>query len=178
MKNCRQMIKDLLRLALLMAVLILIQVLVLNQLQFSGFINPYMYILFILILPVGLNRAAVLLLSFVLGLSIDLFSNTPGMHAAACVWMAFFRPTILELLSTREAYQEQSWPTLSAFGTLWYLRYTVFMILIHHVFLFLVEQFDHMHFWAVLLRIVLSSVATLVFIFLAQFFLPTQTDRR
>ena len=64
-------------------ILVLVQVLVLNNIQFLGYINPYIYILFILSLPVRTPRWASLLLAFVLGLTIDIFANTPGMHASA-----------------------------------------------------------------------------------------------
>ena len=77
--------------------LVLIQVLALNNIQFLGFLNPYIYILFILSLPVKLPNWITLLLAFVLGLTIDAFSNTMGMHAFATVLVAFLRGGIINL---------------------------------------------------------------------------------
>ena len=77
--------------------LVLFQVLVLNNIQFLGYINPYLYILFILSLPVQMPRWFLLVLAFILGLSIDIFSNTLGMHAFATVFVAFFREGIIKL---------------------------------------------------------------------------------
>ena len=84
-------------------VLILLQVLVLNNVQFLGFLNPYIYILFILSLPVKFPRWITLILGFVLGLIIDIFSNTIGIHAFATVLIAFFRAGIIKLfISSRK----------------------------------------------------------------------------
>ena len=82
--------------------LVLVQVLVLNNIQFLGYLNPYLYILFILALPVRLRQWIVLLLAFVLGLTIDAFSNTMGLHAFATVFMAFFRLPIIKMFTTIE----------------------------------------------------------------------------
>ena len=77
--------------------LVLVQVLALNNIQFLGYINPYIYILFILSLPVRLPQWITLLLGFVLGLTIDTFSNTMGTHAFATVLIAFLRNGIIKL---------------------------------------------------------------------------------
>lgn len=86
-------------------VLILLQVLVLNNVQFLGFLNPYIYILFILSLPVKFPRWITLILGFVLGLIIDVFSNTIGTHAFATVLIAFFRTGIIKLFTSRRRQQ-------------------------------------------------------------------------
>ena len=85
--------------------LVLIQVLLLNQVNFGGFLNPYIYVLFILLLPVSLPRYQVLLLSFFTGLAIDWFSNTPGLHASATVLMGFLRSPVISMTTQRESEQ-------------------------------------------------------------------------
>ncbi len=77
--------------------LVLFQVLALNNIQFLGFINPYIYILFIIALPVKTPRWLSLILAFILGLTLDIFSNTLGMHAFATVLIAFLRNGIINL---------------------------------------------------------------------------------
>lgn len=86
------MIRDLLKYTIMLVVLVLLQVLLLNNIQFSGYINPYMYVLFILLLPFETPRYLLLLLGFFLGLLVDIFSNTPGFHASATTFLAFCAP--------------------------------------------------------------------------------------
>ena len=172
------MIKDILKLGWLFIVVVLIQVLVLNRIQISGFINPYLYVLFLLFLPVGTSRGLLMLLGFFTGLTIDIFSNTPGMHAGACILMAFIRPSVIKTLSSRDTLSMDSCPSLSEYGWEWFLKYAIIMVACHHVFLFFIEQFDHLFFWSTLLRIILSSVATILLLVLAQYFLPVKVDRR
>ena len=82
--------------------LVLIQVLILNQIQLGGFINPYIYILFVILLPLSAPRYAVMLLGFVLGLTIDVFMNSLGIHAAATVFIAYLRPLVIRSISSHE----------------------------------------------------------------------------
>src|SRR5674476_97570 len=96
------MIKDFGKYIIMFVVLVLVQVLILNNIQFSGLINPYMYILFILLLPFTIPGYLLLGLSFLLGISIDIFTNTPGIHAGATVLLGFMRPGIAMLISSRE----------------------------------------------------------------------------
>ena len=82
--------------------LVLVQVLILNKIHILGFITPFLYIYFLLKLPTGISRYLLLLLGFILGIKIDVFSNTPGINAAACVFLAFVRPTFLRLFTPRD----------------------------------------------------------------------------
>ncbi|MCS5551365.1 MAG: rod shape-determining protein MreD, partial [Gammaproteobacteria bacterium] len=82
-------------------ILVAIQVLVLNNVQISGYLNPYVYILFIMLLPPKLPKALVLILAFVMGFTIDIFSDSYGIHTAASVLLAYIRPSILSLVSVK-----------------------------------------------------------------------------
>ena len=144
-------------------ILVLVQVLVLNNIQFLGFINPYIYILFILSLPVRMPRWTALLLAFALGLTIDIFSNTPGMHAFATVMVAFFRNSIINLFITIDEGNNPT-PSYYTFSVGTYVKYVVFMVLIHHVTLFFLEAFSFSHFWLLLAKIILSSAVTILLI--------------
>ncbi len=86
-------------------VLVLLQVAVFNNIQLSGFLNPYVYILFILLLPFETPSWLLLILSFLIGFCIDIFSNTIGLHASACVFMGYMRPFVLNLISVRDNYE-------------------------------------------------------------------------
>lgn len=144
-------------------VLILLQVLVLNNVQFLGFLNPYIYILFILSLPVKFPRWITLILGFVLGLIIDVFSNTIGIHAFATVLIAFFRNGIIKLFISIEEGSNPI-PSFHSFGVGAYIKYVVFMVMLHHTSLFLLEAFSLQLNWMTLLRILLSSFVSILLI--------------
>ncbi len=149
--------------------LIIFQVLILNNVQLGGFINPYLYVFFILMLPLEIQGWLLLLLSFLMGLSIDMFSNTAGMHAAACTFMAFCRPYLLRMLAPREGFDRGSKPTVQKFGISWVLTYAGILILLHHFALFYLEMFRFSSFFSTFLRVILSSAFTLGLVIVTQF---------
>ena len=153
---------------LMFIVLVAVQVLFLNQVQFSGYINPYIYVLFIMLLPLSTPRYAVILLSFILGLTIDIFSNTLGMHSFASVLIAYLRPAIIRVITNREE-DMSDYPGLAATGITWFLSYAGIMVFIHHVTLFYLEVFSLQNFFTTLYRAVLSSVFSIFVIVLSQF---------
>jgi rod shape-determining protein MreD len=138
-------------------------VLVLNNIQFLGYINPYLYILFILALPVQTPRWATLLLAFGLGLTIDTFSNTVGMHAFATVLAAFLRSGIIKLFTSIEEGNNPT-PSFYTFGVSAYVKYVVLVVFIHHATLFTLEAFSFSNYWITLAKIALSSLVTILMI--------------
>jgi rod shape-determining protein MreD len=102
------MINSILRFGLIFILLILFQVLLFNNIQFSGYVNPYVYIMFILLLPVEIPGWLLLLLSFFTGMIIDFFSGSPGMHSFASVLAGFVRPYVLRIISPRDGYEPGS----------------------------------------------------------------------
>jgi rod shape-determining protein MreD len=163
------MINEFITLLLRFLVLTAMQVLLLNNIQLSGFINPYIYLLIILLLPVKFSKNLMLLIAFISGLAIDIFSNTAGMHAAATVWMAYWRPSVLRILAPRDGYEADSVPSMVTMGFNWFAVYASFMIVIHHLALFYIEAFTFSSFFMTLLRALLSSAASLLVILIAQF---------
>jgi len=144
-------------------ILVLIQVLVLNNIQFLGYINPYLYILFIISLPVRIPRWFSLILAFAAGLSIDIFSNTIGMHAFAAVFIAFIRNGIISLFTSLEEGNNPT-PSFHTFGVSAYIKYTVLMVLIYHAVLFSLESFSFYNIWVVSTKVLLSSLVTFILI--------------
>jgi hypothetical protein len=153
------------------AVLILAQILIFNNIDFSGFINPYVYVLFVLLLPFTTPKLFLLLISFLLGLIIDLFMGTPGVHSSATLLMAFSRPTVMAMYSPREGYQPGTYPRMNQFGLEWFIKYTVTLVLLHHFALFYLEVFTFHHFFSTFLRAFLSSILTSLLIVFSQFFI-------
>jgi rod shape-determining protein MreD len=164
------MINSAIRYGIIFILLILLQVLLFNNIQFSGYVNPFVYVLFILILPVEIPSWILLLLSFSMGLIIDFFSGSPGMHTSATVLAGFVRPYILRVVSPRDGYEPNSDPSIANYGFRWFLIYTILVVSIHHFVLFYLEVFRFSEFFRTLLRVILSSMFTIVFIVLIEFY--------
>ncbi len=163
------MIKDFGKYIVMFIVLVLLQVLILNNIQFSGLINPYIYILFILLLPFTIPGYLLLGLSFLLGITIDIFNNSPGMHAGAAVLLGFMRPGIARLISSREIIEKGNMPNMAQLGYASFIKYTVFAVLVHHFFLFYAEAFSFGGFFETFLRFILSSIFSIIIILASQF---------
>jgi rod shape-determining protein MreD len=142
-------------------VLVLVQVLILNNINFLGFINPYLYILFIITLPINLARSYVLLIAFVLGLSIDIFTGTLGMHASATVAAAFVRAPLIKIFASRDSNHELESPSLKSFGAFNFIYYAALMVLVHHTILFMVDTFSFHRIGYTILLILSNVVFTL-----------------
>ena len=110
-------------------VVVLFQVLVMDNVMINGYMNPYIYLLFILLLPFETPRWLLLLSGFALGLTMDLFTGTLGMHTAATVLAAFVRPYLLNLLASRDGYEPETFPRIHYYGFLWFLKYTLLLVL-------------------------------------------------
>lgn len=147
--------------------LVLLQVLVLNNIAFSGYLNPYVYILFILLVPVSLDRIYELLIAFLLGLSIDIFENSGGVHIAATVLLAFSRRTVLRIATQKRGqdFDEIQIDKLPITNQLIYFSLAIFL---HHFTLFLIESFSFNDIGTILIRTLVSGLFTGVFIILVQ----------
>jgi len=164
------MINRIIRYTGIYVILMLLQIFVLNNIQFSGYVNPYIYILFILLLPVETAGWIVLIVSFFAGLILDLFTNTPGMHAGASAGAGFIRPYILRAISPRDGYKPDSEPSMIIYGFRWFLVYSLAIVTVHHLLLFYLEVFSLAGFLRTFLRVILSTVFSVTFIILAEYF--------
>ena len=167
------MIRELIKYGIMFIVLVLSQVLILNQLQLGGYINPYIYILFVMLLPLSTPRYILLLTGFLAGLTVDVFSDSLGVHAAATVFIAYIRPVVIRVISVREE-DRNDYPGLKQNKFSWFLYYTLVMVLSHHLILFYLEYFTFSHFFSTLLRVLLSAVFSIFVIVLSQFLIFRQ----
>ena len=172
------MISDVLKNIGRFTVLVLLQVLIVKNINLGRYFIFFPYILFIVLLPFNTPKPLTLILAFILGLSIDMFYDTQGMHAAACITMAFVRSFVLELFAPREGYDEQLKPTITYMGVGWFSSYAVVLILIHHFVLFYIEAFTFYEFFRTLLRVLGSTLATFGFIYLMQFLFYRPNSKR
>ena len=140
--------------------LLLAQVLIFNRMDLFGFVNPFPYILFIILYPVNGNKTGLLLASFFLGLIMDMFWNSGGVHATACLILAYFRPAIFKF-SFGLSYEYQ---TVKLNDSLTPERFSFILIavIIHHFTLFILEIFKLSSILDILVRTVLSTLFTII----------------
>lgn len=150
-------------------IVLILQLLVFNNIQFSGYINPFFYVLFILLLPFETPRWLMLISAFLLGMTVDVFSHSYGMHAAASVFIAFFRPQVVRFIHSNKEYETGILPTMGHFGFTWFLSYASLMVFIHHFIYFFLEAFRFTDFLNTFYRVIFSSIATIIVIIAEQF---------
>lgn len=149
---------------------ILVQVFVLNKVPpLHQFIIPYLYFLFILWLPFNTNRFFLLIISFLLGLTLDYFSGTQGLHAAPCVLIAYLRPFLLNLLIPQET-TEQSYvePSIKSMGWAPYSLYVVLLTFVHHFYLVLIEWLQFGNFIYFIGKVTGTTAVSLLLIFITE----------
>ncbi len=152
----------------LLPLYLLIQVLVLNEVLFSSYINPFLYILLIITLPLKTPKWFLLSYAFLLGFSIDLFSASLGFHSTATVLIAFVKPLISKITIPHNILAETDEITLKKIGNKSFITFSLFLVLIHNSCLFITE---HLSFTLDLFgKIVASSVVTIIIILITQLF--------
>jgi len=164
------MIKVISRNILRFIMLVLLQVLIFNNIEIGGYLNPYIYIIFILLLPFETPAWVCLLLGFFLGLSIDIFTETIGMHTAATVFIAYIRPYILSSFAPHDGYESGTFPRIYYYGLPWFIKYASLLVFAHHLVLFYIEMFKFQDFFSTLLRVILSSLFSITLIVVSQYF--------
>ena len=173
------MISEILSHSIRFLVLMLIQVFILDHIDLAdGMAVPYLYVLFLLMLPFDIRHPTLMLIAFGTGLVMDMFSNTPGMHTSACVLLAFVRPYLLRSIAPRDGYEFGLTPQLQDMGLTWFLTYVGIMVFIHHLWLFYVEVYMLDRFFQTLLRVIFSSIFTVLICLLAQFLSFSPSRRR
>lgn len=140
--------------------LLAVQIVVFNTMNLLGYISPFPYILFIILYPVNSNKSGLLLASFMLGLIMDMFSNSGGIHTAACIILAYYRPYLFKL-SFGLSYEYQT-VKLNDVITPERFSFILFSVVLHHFVLFLLEAFQFAFFWDILLRTILSTLFTII----------------
>ena len=140
--------------------LLALQILVFNNLNLGGYLSAFPYMLFIILYPVNGNKSNLLIASFFLGLVMDLFSNSGGVHATACVLVAYLRPFFFKF-SFGLSYEYQ---TIKLNDVLTPERFTFILlaVLTHHITLFLLESFQITFLLDVMLRTLLSTLFTIL----------------
>ena len=144
--------------------LIFLQILLFDKIHLIGYATPLPYIYILLKLPVGMNRNVVMLIAAFIGLILDLFSYTLGLHMLACVIVSFLRYYLLKIVTLRDVLESAS-PSFSTLEKGLFLRYAGIFTLIHHFILFTTESFSFVDPLSLVLKITGSFVVTMILIY-------------
>lgn len=155
-------------LAFLFFFLLLLQVLILNKILLFGYVNPYLYIAFVFLYPFKKNRFPLLTFSFLLGICVDIFSNSGGAHAFSTLFIAFIRPYFFNVLF-QKGEEDFDFFSLNEEGFGKIFNFTVILTIIHHLLLFSLINFSFYNFSSVINNVILSSIFTLILYFLGSF---------
>ena len=171
---------DLLRNMVRLILFLAIQVYILNKIpHLHRFITPYLYYLFILWLPFSVSRMGLLITGFITGLALDYFMMTPGLHAAACVLIAYVRPFIISILTPKDTsgfnYRE---PSPRAMGWTPYMVYALILTLLHHGYMVFLEWLDFGSFLDFLIKIVTTTGISMLLILTVELLFPRRLKFR
>jgi rod shape-determining protein MreD len=158
-------------------VLVLLQVFLLKNISLYNLSVPYLYILFILLLPFETPNVLLFALSFLLGLTVDAFYDTPGLHAASCTLLAFVRVLFISITVQKDGFDNEPEPTLGNMGFRWFFTYAAILTIFHHFFLFNLEVFRLDEIQYTLLRFLSSTVFTLFLILISSFLFYRRKER-
>ncbi len=149
--------------------LIATQVFLLKNTGYYNLSIPYLYILFILLLPFGIPNGLLFLLAFITGLTVDVFYDTLGLHALACSILAFVRILFIRLTVQRDGFDNEPEPRLGIMGFRWFLFYTIILAFFHHLVLFTFETFRLSEIGYTLIRVVSSCLFSTILILITEF---------
>ena len=152
----------------LLPLYVLIQVVILNEVLFSAYINPFLYVILIINLPLKTPKWFLLIYAFLLGLSIDLLSGSLGFHSTATILIAFIKPLISKITIPYNILSETDEITLKKIGNKAFITFSLFLIFIHNSCLFITEHLSLT--LAIFGKIMASSLVTLIIVLITQLF--------
>ncbi len=153
-------IKNIIRFILL----IILQVLIFNNMNPGGIVSPQVYITFILLLPVRINKSFMLILAFSTGLTIDYFANTLGLNAAACVAIGFIRPGLIKLLFHSHEFIADEEPSPAIIGLSGFIRYTIILVFVQQLIIVFLEMLSFRNFWHNITDIIIGTIFSTILI--------------
>ena len=160
-------------------VFILGHVYILDKIHLHRFVIPVLYYILILWLPFSLTRISLLFIGFVTGLMLDYFTNTPGLHAAACILIAYARPFVINLLIPKDTaefnYRE---PSPRAMGWAPYTVYALVLTVLHHSYMYLLEWLDLGNMIAFLIKVGATTGISMLLIFTVELLFPRKVKFR
>ena len=152
-------------------ILLVLQVAVFERVKFDlgilSYTNIFIYPLWIMLLPFKMPKPVILIGAFIMGMTIDLFYDSPGVHAAALVFSAYLRDFVLRIIEPDIGYEPDQPFNIRRLGLIWYISYASIFLLLHLFVYFSVEVFSFVYFY----EIMLSTITSLIFsLFIVVFF--------
>ncbi|MHA8065132.1 hypothetical protein V7S76_00490 [Aquirufa sp. ROCK2-A2] len=155
---------------------IVCQIVFLRDLSFGSYAFCFIYLWSILKAPFEFKPVPLILLAFTLGWMVDIFYNTHGIHAVACVAIAYLRPYLINKLTPANGYDERSQISLKDMTWLWFLPYVFVLLIIHHLIIFLLESSDSSLLGISVIRAISSSVLNLVLFVVLELFSKNEVE--
>jgi hypothetical protein len=150
--------------------LAIVQVLIFKRVAFNwedfAFIHFLIYPLFIILLPTKMPRPVVIFLGFLIGIFVDIFYDSPGIHASAGVFTGYVRGLILDLLEPYEGYNVNDSPTIETMGITWFISYASILLGVHLLYYFSVEAFSFVYIFEIIMNTIFSFIASFIILML------------
>ena len=168
-------------------VIMMVQIFILNDIVIKSSITlmgipvfiPLIYPLILLLLPVNTPHWLTMLLGFMVGITMDLFSNTPGVHASACVVLGYVRPYLLNLFFQQNIKElGDTVPTLFRMGFRSFLLYILFALVIHHCYYYIIQIWSFKNILLIVYKTILSTLLSIILIILSQLIFAKKEIRR
>lgn len=156
-------------LALTFLVFVPLQILVFEHLALFNTGFCFIYVIFLLLLPIELGYIQAMLVALLVGLLVDIFDGTLGIHAASSVFLMFLRPYWLRAVTPRGGYEVNTLPCIGDYGLTWFSIYAAPLVLMHSLAVFFIEAAGSGLFWLTLSKVALTSVISLVFMVTIQY---------
>lgn len=172
------MTKQIIQFAILFVILAFVQVLVCNNISIFNIATPFIFIYFLVRLPITISTNWMLTLAFLSGLIVDIFSDTQGMNALACTLLAVVRNPIIRLYVPRHDEITDTVPSIKSLGIGVYMKYLISMILCYCTIIILIEAFTFHNLLFSVLRIVCSTLLTFVLILGIDSIVNTKHEKR
>ena len=153
---------------ILLPFFLFVQVYILNEVMLASYINPYLYLIILLVMPFKTQKWFLLIYAFILGLSVDIFSETLGMHSSACLIIALLKPAITKITIPHNIIEENDELIVQKIGIKSFILFTSIVVFIHHSILFILEHASID--LRILLKIILSTIISSIIITICQFF--------
>jgi len=158
-------------------ILILLQVFVFNYVQWFGFLNPFVFLLFLILLPLELSKTLQYIIAFATGFIVDSFLRTYGIQSFACVLMMFLRPYIILILNGFKPLETGVKPVPGVKNFTWILVYTLLLVFVHQITVTTLEVFQWMQWWRILWTAVANTLFTTFIILCVEYIFYSGKNR-
>ena len=152
---------------------LLYQVLILKNIVLFNTAFCFLYVAYLFFLPVDANNLVLMLVGFAMGFTIDIFYDSLGLHAFACVFVMYVRNYYLQTITPQGGYDSSATPSIVTNGIQWFLVYTFPLVFLHHAVLFFTEAGGFDMFWFTLWKVITSTLFTTIVTVIVQYLFPS-----